>query len=87
MIASIVPYSALVFDAFGHSWIYLERTAANAAKHQFERRRIELVSSGDGGVIVRPALESGERVVTNGAGVLFSREFHKTPVHVPGEDD
>ena len=41
----------------------------------------------DGGLIIRPPLGAGERVVIHGAGVLFSREFHKTPVHIPGEDD
>ena len=45
------------------------------------------MTSVDGGLIVRPALADGELVVTHGAAAPFSREFHKTPVHIPGEDD
>jgi membrane fusion protein, heavy metal efflux system len=85
--ATIVPYAAVVFDAYGHAWVYLERTADKDAKHLFERRRIELASAGDGGLIIRPPLAVGDRVVVNGAAVLFSREFFKAPVHIPGEDD
>ncbi len=85
--ASVVPDSAVVFDAHGGAWIYLDQTKDNAAKHQFERRRVELAAPIDAGFALRPTLAEGERVVVNGAAALFSREFHKTPVTVPGEDD
>lgn len=78
--ASVVPYSAVIFDAHGHTWIYLERPDAQDGKYFFERRRIELLASHDGGVIIRPTLADGELVVTNGAAALFSREFFKMPV-------
>jgi RND family efflux transporter MFP subunit len=85
---TVVPYSAIVFDVHGRGLIYLERTTDKDTKHQFERRPIELVSSADDGkVVIRTYLTGGERVVTNGAAVLFSRDFHKTPVNIPGEDD
>jgi len=76
----VVPYSAFIFDAHGHAWIYLERTTGKDDKHQFERRPVEMVASAEGGVIIRSNLSGGERVVTNGAAVLFSRDFHKTPI-------
>lgn len=78
--AAVVPYSAIIFDAHGHAWIYLERTNDKDTAHQFERRPIEMVSSTDDGIIIRANLTGRERVVTSGAAVLFSRDFHKTPV-------
>ncbi|HMF18931.1 MAG TPA: efflux RND transporter periplasmic adaptor subunit, partial [Gemmataceae bacterium] len=42
-VESVVPYSAVVFDAFGGSWIYLDRGADKGGhKFHFERRRVEL---------------------------------------------
>ena len=59
-----------------------------ATKHQFERRPVELVTSAEeDNVVIRTNLVGGERVVTNGAAALFSRDFHKTPVNIPGEAD
>jgi RND family efflux transporter MFP subunit len=85
---TIVPYSAIVFDVHGQGLIYLERTTDKDTKHRFERRPVELVSStDDGNVVIRTDLNGGERIVTNGAAVLFSRDFHRTPVHIAGEDD
>jgi multidrug efflux pump subunit AcrA (membrane-fusion protein) len=76
-----VPYSAIVFDAYGSSWIYLEKTPPSAKQHVFERRRIELgASRGDEIDVILSGLTKGDNVVTEGAQVLFSREFHKPPV-------
>src|SRR5205807_3582505 len=81
---SVVPYGAVVFDAHGGSWIYLDRTASKDGEHRYERRRVDLGPTvGDGVVVIRPALSDADRVVTAGAGLLFSREFHKTPVKLP----
>jgi multidrug resistance efflux pump len=81
---TVVPYSAIVFDVHGHAWVYLEG-AEKGGKHQFERRRVELVTAVDNGLLVRSSLSDGDIVVTQGAAVLFSRDFFKTPV--AGEDD
>lgn len=84
--AKVIPYSAIVFDAHGHAWIYLERTTDKDAKHRFERRPVELVSAAQkDDVVIRANLASGDRIVISGAAALFSRDFHKTPT--PGEDD
>jgi membrane fusion protein, heavy metal efflux system len=77
---SVVPYAAVVYDVYGGTWVYLDKTAAGAEKHVYERRRVELGPSVDGGVIVRPILRAGERVVVAGAAELFSREFFRPPV-------
>jgi RND family efflux transporter MFP subunit len=85
--ATVLPYAAVVFDAQGSAWIYLERTTDQDKQHRFERRRIDLGAPADQGLIVRSGLTQGERVVIRGAAELFSSEFHKTPVRIAGEDD
>lgn len=75
----IVPYAAVVFDAYGGSWVYVERTEAGAKTHVFERRRVELGPAVETCVVVHPACKPGEAVVAAGAASLFSREFHKPP--------
>ncbi len=77
---SVVPYSAVIYDAYGGTWIYLEKSKAANGDHVFERRRVELGPAPGGTVVVRPPLGKEERVVVDGAAGLFSREFHKTPV-------
>jgi RND family efflux transporter MFP subunit len=77
--AAVVPYSALVVDTHGHTWIYLERAEKNG-KHRFERQPVELVGAEDERVIIRASLKGGENLVTDGAGKLFSRDFYKTPI-------
>jgi len=77
---SIVPYSAIVFDAYGGSWVYLQKSKDDAKTHIFERRRVELGPSLGERVVVRPPLGESDRVVVTGAGMLFSREFHSPPV-------
>ena len=93
-VESVVPYSAVVFDAFGGSWIYLD-LGAEKNRHRFERRRVELgatvtIKGKDGKavdqVVIRPVARAGERVVTSGAAMLFSREFHNTPAVVEDDD-
>lgn len=77
---TVVPYAAVVFDAYAGAWIYLERGTAGAGERVYERRRVELGPALGADVVVRPPLTAGERVVTQGAAALFSREFHKPPV-------
>jgi RND family efflux transporter MFP subunit len=74
---TVVPYDAVVFDAHAGAWIYLDKTAKGAEKHTYERRRVELGPRHGKEVAVRPAVAKGDRVVVEGAGVLFSREFYK----------
>jgi RND family efflux transporter MFP subunit len=76
---TVVPYSAIVFDAYAGAWIYLEKEPKDG-KQVYERRRVEVGASVDGGVVVRPCCKPGERVVVTGAAALFSREFFFAPV-------
>jgi RND family efflux transporter MFP subunit len=80
---ALVPYAAVVFDAYAGTWIYIDVTAGGAKERVYERRRVELGPSEGGEVAVRPPPKAGERVVTAGAAALFSREFYKPPVAAP----
>jgi hypothetical protein len=77
---TIVPASALVYDSGGGAWVYIDLNKDEAAEPQtFERRAVEVGAAVDGGVVIRPSLPEGTRVVGAGAYGLFSREFHSTP--------
>ncbi len=84
--STLLPYSAIVFDAHGQAWIYVEKTKAQDQRHVFERRRVEIVTSHGKEVSVHPMLGKDDAVVTAGGALLFSREFFKTPVTVDGEE-
>lgn len=78
--STVVPYSAVIFDAYAGTWIYLDKTPPGSAAHIYERRRVQLGPSVEGAVVVRPSCQPGEQVVVQGAAALFSREFHYPPV-------
>jgi multidrug efflux pump subunit AcrA (membrane-fusion protein) len=79
---TVVPYSAVVFDAYAGAWIYLDRTTDKSPQCVYERRRVELGPRVNDRIVIRIVDDmAGERVVTAGAAALFSREFHKPPVH------
>jgi multidrug efflux pump subunit AcrA (membrane-fusion protein) len=77
---TVVPYSAVVFDAYAGTWIYIDHTKKGATECAYERRRVELGPAIGDDVVIRPGTKPGERVVVAGAAALFSREFHKPPV-------
>lgn len=78
---TVVSDAAVIFDAYGGTWIYLDRTPEKAEQHIYERRRVELGPAVDEGLVIRrAALQPGDRVVSFGAAALFSSEFHKPPV-------
>jgi multidrug efflux pump subunit AcrA (membrane-fusion protein) len=77
---SVVPYSAVIYDAYGGVWIYLDRTVDRKGTHIYERRRVELGPALGDEVVVRPTLRPEDNVVIDGAAKLFSREFYKPPV-------
>ena len=83
---TVVPYSAVVFDAYAGAWIYLDRTPDGAKHDTYERRRVELAASLGKDVVIRPGCKKGDRVVIDGAAELFSREFHKPPGVKSGQD-
>jgi multidrug efflux pump subunit AcrA (membrane-fusion protein) len=84
---TLVPYSAIVFDSQGGAWIYLYHGEKKHDVHQFERRRVELGPVVNGHIVIRPALAEKTQVVTRGAAMLFSSEFHSAPGAVQAVDD
>jgi cobalt-zinc-cadmium efflux system membrane fusion protein len=85
---SIVPYSAVVYDSYGGTWVYIDRSKPGDKTHVYERRRVELGPTVGGGVVIRadgqhPAAQEGERVVVESTAVLHSREFHRPPTRPP----
>jgi cobalt-zinc-cadmium efflux system membrane fusion protein len=84
---AVVPYSAIVFDAYGGSWIYVE-VGKKDGKRVYERRRVELGATTPDGVIIRsPPNDKGQtwpvkeddQIVVDGTASLFSREFYRPP--------
>ena len=66
----VVPWSAVLFDMQGGTWVY-SRTAPNV----FVRRRVEIRHIIDGLAVLSRGLTAGEEVVTVGAAELFGTEF------------
>lgn len=89
---TVLPYEAVLYDAYGGAWIYLDRTPSDAETHVYERRRIQvgprvilpadLYQGVSDGVVIHPRIAPDDhlRAVTAGAAALFSREFHKPPL-------
>lgn len=82
---TVVPYSAVVFDNIGGTWIYLDegkKKSGDHEVHRFKLRRVELGLVVEGGIVIRvlqPPLDADDLVVTEGAAQLFSSEFHSAP--------
>lgn len=66
----VVPYSALVFDAIGGAWIYVEK-----AEHAYERRRVDITRIEDDIAVLAQGPAASTRVVRTGASELFGVEF------------
>ncbi len=66
----VVPWSAVVFDAYGGSWVYEAVGSGVYTRRRVEARRF----AGDRAVVTR-GLATGGRVVAIGAGELFGTEF------------
>lgn len=67
---NLVPYSAVLYDANGETWVYTNPEPLTFVRHQIEIESIEgdvaVVTSGPG---------PGTRVVTVAASELFGTEF------------
>jgi hypothetical protein len=66
----VVPYSAIVYDIHGGTWVY-EQTAPNV----FVRRRVEVENVTNEKAILRRGPAPGTKVVYVGAAELFGTEF------------
>ncbi len=66
----LIPYSAVVYDINGGSWVY-----ENTAENVFVRRRIEIMTVDNMNAVVKRGLTGGEKIVVTGAAELFGTEF------------
>ena len=68
--ASIVPYSAVLYDANGDTWVY-----TNPERLVFVRHLIRIESIQGDVAVLTDGPEEGSLVVTVGAAELFGTEF------------
>lgn len=66
----VVPWSAVVVDLFGSSWVY-----GQIAPHTFSRHKVQVVRVVDGWAVIDRGLKEGDAVVSVGAQELFGTEF------------
>ncbi len=66
----IVPWSAILYDYHGGTWVYEEIQAG-----KFARRRVEVRAIESGDALLSRGLRSGMNVVTDGSAELFGVEF------------
>lgn len=66
----VVPWSAVLHDAVGGTWVY-----ENIAPQQYLRRRVEVRRVVDGRAVLARGPAVGVKVVTAGAAEIFGTEF------------
>jgi RND family efflux transporter MFP subunit len=65
-----IPYSAIVYDIHGATWVYEDR-----GEGVYVRRRVEIARHVADRVVIARGISSGMRVVSVGAAELFGTEF------------
>lgn len=68
--ALVVPWSSVLFDLSGGTWVYVA-----SAPNVYARRRVRVLRVADGWAVLERGLTAGERVVSVGAEELFGTEF------------
>ena len=67
---NVVPWSAVLHDVHGGTWVY-----EALGEHVYARRRVEVQDVVDGGAVLARGPAAGTKVVSVGAAELFSTEF------------
>ncbi len=68
--ALVVPWSAVLHDFHGGTWVYRE-----VGEHRFERRRVEVEDALGGRAALASGVEPGMAIVVTGAAELFGTEL------------
>lgn len=66
----IIPSSAVIYDMYGGSWIYVKK-----APLTYERRRIEISHTLESMSVITRGLEVGEEIVMTAVAELYGTEF------------
>lgn len=66
----VIPWSAILYDINGGSWVYVK-----VSSHVYSRRRVEVSHIVDDLVVLTRGVNAGDEVVTAGAVELFGTEF------------
>ena len=66
----VIPYSAVVTDINGGTWVY-----ENVGEHKFTRRRVQIKYVADSIAVLKSGPAVGAKIVTEGAAELFGTEF------------
>ncbi len=69
-LALVVPWSSVLFDAYGGTWVYLETSPGSYIRRKIQVRRVT-----GGWAVLQRGLTAGDRVVSVGAAELFGTEF------------
>ena len=64
-----IPYSAVVYDIYGGSWVYMQQS-----KNSYERKRVFLDHISDRQAIINEGPAANSKIVINGALELFAVE-------------
>ena len=64
-----IPYSAVVYDIYGGSWVYMQQS-----KNSYERKRVFLDHISDRQAIINEGPAENSKIVINGALELFAVE-------------
>ena len=65
-----VPYSSIVYDIYGGSWVYVK-----AAAQTYTRKRVEISHVIDNNAVISRGVSTGDQVVISGAAEIFGAEF------------
>jgi len=66
----VIPFSALVYDLYGGSWIYLK-----VSQQTYSRRRVEISHNEGTRTILTKGIHTGDEVVVEGVAELYGIEF------------
>jgi RND family efflux transporter MFP subunit len=66
----IIPWSAIAYDMYGGTWVYVK-----TAPHVFSRRRVEISRIMDDIVVIKRGIAENDRVVFTAVAELYGTEF------------
>ena len=66
----VIPWSAIAYDMYGGTWVYVK-----TAPHVFSRRRVEISRIMDDIVVIKRGIAENDRVVFTAVAELYGTEF------------